>query len=37
VIVGEGVPVRVFVDVMVVEGVVEGVLEREAVLELVMV
>ena len=33
----EGVPVRVFVIVTVFEGVLEGVLEREAVLELVMV
>ena len=37
VIVGEGVPVRVFVIVIVLEGVVEGVLGREAVLELVTV
>jgi len=35
--VSEGVPVRVFVIVIVLEGVVEGVLEREAVLELVIV
>ena len=33
----EGDPVRVFVMVMVLEGVVEGVLGREAVLELVIV